>query len=372
MKQEQFKSIYEQIALTEQQKYSIWQHIEAESEQNPIRKKFSLTTRAAVCLGVLLMSGMTVFAATELSLTEKIDAAMHLLTQNKEESTDDQKNLYTEYGQALDCEIELNNGTLKLDAALYDQNQLLVPFRYIFHSDIEGYEELTVGTDLEQKKLSGLSKQYSQDIDLFISKYRFYIMQDSEKLVVDTGRHLISNPNITEEGTISGSLLFYTFEYKSFEPGSVIQLVRSTDTGAAAQTAENADMQTTNELCTEFTLGKALEQHELTIDAENAAALQDMGISVEQMSISPISLSYSGTGTHTKALSASITVILKDGSIIEPSPTGGGYSLSDTNRDNTSFSFFASKIFATPVMIEDIAEIHIQDYHDADIHIPVK
>ena len=371
MKQEQFKNIYEQIALTEQQKDSIWQHIEAESKQNSIRKKASLTTRAAVCLGALFMSGMTVFAATGLSLTDKIDAAMHLLTQNKEESTDDQKNLYTEYGQALDCEIELNNGTLKLDAALYDQNQLLVPFRYIFHSDIEGYEELTVGTNLEEKDLLVLSKQYSKDIDLFMSKFRLYIVHDSEKIVVDTGRHLISNPTITEEGTISGSLLFFTFEYKSFEPGSVIQLIRTTDTGAA-QTAENADVQTTNALCAEFTLGKALEQHELTIDAENAAALQDMGISVAQMSISPISLSYSGTGTHTKALSASITVILKDGSIIEPSPTGGGYSLSDTNRDNTSFTFFASKIFATPVMIEDIAEIHIQDYHDADIHIPVE
>lgn len=372
MKQEQFKNIYEQISLTKQQKNTIWQHIVAESEQNSIRKKASLTTRAAICLGALLISGMTVLAANELSLADKLTEAMHLLTQNNEEPTEIQKNLYAEYGQVLDCEIELNNGTLKLDAALYDQNQLLVPFRYIFHSDIEGYEELTVGTDLGQKDLQVLSKQYGKDIDLFMHKFRFYVVQDSEKLVVDTGRHLISNSVITEDGTISGSLLFFTFEYKSFEPGSIIQLVRTADTGAAAQTDENADVQTINELCTEFTLEKALEQYELTIDAENAAALQDMGISIERMSISPLSLSYSGTGTHTKALSASITVILKDGSIIEPSPSGGGYSLSDANRDNTSFSFFAGKIFATPVMIEDIAEIHIQDYHDADIHIPVE
>lgn len=378
MRQEQFKNIYQQIQLSEKQKDALWQRINTVPKQEPVRKKIFLPARIAACFAVLIMSGMTVFAANELSLIDKIADAMNLLTQNEEVLSEDQKNIYAEYGQALNTEIGLENGTLKLDAALFDESHLLIPFRYVFHSDVSGYEDLTAGANLNETALYQINKVYHKDTDTFMSQFSFCIGDESRQPEKNLARFLITDPIIEESGTISGSFLLSAYEYKYFLQGNVIQLVRTADVRDAAAVAKDSvltaeDMESINitEPYTEFTLEKTLEQYELTIDAENAAALKNMGISVEQMSISPLSLCYSGKGTHTRALSASITVILKDGSVIENSGNGGGYALSDANRDNTSFSFFASKLFAVPVLIEEVAEIHIQDHRGTDIHIPV-
>lgn len=363
MKREQLKNVYQQVCLTEKQKDRIWQRIEADSKTESILGRTFLPTRIAVCFGVLLMSGMTVFAANEFSLMDKIDEAMKILTQNKEELTTYQKDLYTRYGQALDNEFALDNGTLKLDAVLYDGNHLLIPFRYIYHSDFDGYEELIAGTDIRQTSLwrpSGTIIGYDNDIRA-LTDWSFYIVHNANQMDQISSSYFMRNLTIVEDGTISGSLLLVGRELQSFEPGAVVQL------------GKEVPMQETKsyEILSEFTLGDALEQQELSIDAQNAAVLEKMGVSVEHMIISPISLSCYGKGTHTQALSASITIVLKDGSVIEKSPTGSGYSLSDTNQDNTSFSFCASQVFAAPVLLEDIAEIHIQDYYSsADIRIP--
>ena len=155
----------------------------------------------------------------------------------------------------------------------------------------------------------------------------------------------------------------------SFEQGTVIQLVKTTSTDAPGQTAESTDKST--ELYAEFTLGKALMQHELTLDAGSAAALEDMGASIEKMSLSPLSLCYSGSDTHPGILTATITVVLKDGQIIKKSPNGGGYTMNDTSEDDAGFSFAASVFFAEPILLEEVAEIHIRNSQGADIHIPV-
>ena len=372
MRQEQFKNVYQQIHLSEKQKEILWQHINTIPKQELIHKKTFLPARIAACFAVLIMSGMTVFAANELSLIDKIANAMNLLTQNEKTLSEDQKNIYAEYGQALNVEIGLGNGTLKLDAALFDESHLLIPFRYVFHSDVTGRENLTVGANLDQKALYQMKKAYHQDTDTFMSQFAFRVEDESRQPEENLARCLITDPIIAEDGTIFGSFLLSAYEYKYFSQGNVIQLVRTAEVRDAVLTAEDMDAINITEPYTEFTLEKILEHHELTIDAENTAALKNMGISVERMTISPLSLCYSGKGTHTRALSASITVILKDGSVIENSGNGGGYTLSNANRNNTSFSFFASKLFAMPVLIEDVAEIHIQDYRGSDIHIPVE
>lgn len=339
MKQEQFKNVYQQIYLTKKQKDEIWQRIEAGAKTESMPRKILLPTRAAVCLVALLMSGITVFAASELSLTDIIADAMNLLTQNKEELTDYQKNLYAQYGQALDNEFTLDNGTLKLDAVLYDGNHLLIPFRYTYHSN---------------------SDKYEKDINTFMHQ-SFRIVHNANQIDEIPSIYCIRNLETAEDRTISGSLLLVTDKLNSFASGDVVQIVQKT----AIEETESY------ELLSEFTLENALEQHELTIDAENAAALEETGLSVEQMVISPLSLSYAGKGSSTRGLSASITVVLKDGSVVENSPTGSGYSISDNNRNNTSFSFYASNVFAAPVLLEDIAEIQIKDKaRSVDIRIP--
>lgn len=376
MKQEQFKNVYQHIYLTAQQKDQIWRQIEAASNRISIRKRALLPTRAAVCFGALLMSGMTVFAASELSLMDKLSDAINVLTQSENTPTPEQQNLYEQYGQALDCEIALESGILRLDAALYDENNLIIPFRYRFHSDVEGYETLTAGTDLDQQDLHATESLYHLDTNTFLRQVRFRTVQDSVQ--TDTGSlYLMTNPVLSEDGTISGSFLVSTKMSKSFEQGTVIQLVKTTDPDATDQTAASTDKSSpaadkSAELYAEFTLGKALMQHELTLDADNAAALKDMGASIEKMSLSPLSLCYSGTGTHPRILTAAITVVRKDGQIIKKSPNGSGYTLNDTREDDTSFSFAASMFFAEPILLEEVAEIHIRNSQGADIHIPVE
>ncbi|MDE6219345.1 MAG: DUF4179 domain-containing protein [Lachnospiraceae bacterium] len=357
MKQEPFKNVYRQIHLSAQQKDRIWKQIGTTANPEPVKKNVFFPTRVAVCLGALLMSGMTVFAANELSLMDRLAEAMNILTQNEKDLTEDQKNLYAQYGQVLNSAIELDNGTLQLDAALYDESNLVIPFRYFFHSDVEGYETLTAGTDFNQDSLRKAQGSYRQDTNTFLRQCRFRIVQNSAEA---NSQYLITDPILSEDGTISGSLLICADNPNVVEPRGEIQLIRTAD-------AEESPV-----LYAEFTLEKAFAQHTLAIDAENAAALKDMGISVERMTISPLSLSCSGKGTHTRALSASITVLLKDGRIIKRSPNGSGYALSDANRDNTSFSFFARVLFEEPVLLEDITEIHIQDNRGTDIHIPVE
>ena len=67
MKQEIYKNMYQQICMTEEQKNSIWRRIQAEqtSLANTVRFRAKFPARAAVCAGVLLVSGMTVLAAGE-------------------------------------------------------------------------------------------------------------------------------------------------------------------------------------------------------------------------------------------------------------------------------------------------------------------
>lgn len=297
----------------------------------------------------------------------------------KKDATKDQEALYAQYGQVLDSEIELDNGTLRLDAALYDETNLIIPFRYLFHSDVEGYETLTAGADLNQASPQAQAV-YRLDTKTFLGQVSFRIAPDS---VQANSQYIITDSILSEDGTISGSLLVNAHEPKFFEPGTVIQLVKtavadilgqteeSVGTDDLIQAVESADSEKGSVVYAEFTLGTALEQRELTIDAQNTAALKDMGISVDRISLSPLSLCYSGKGTHTRALSASVTIVLKDGRIIKRSPNGSGYALSDTNRDNTSFSFFASVLFEEPVLLEDVAEIQIRNHWGSDIHIPV-
>lgn len=237
------------------------------------------------------MSGMTVFAASELSLMDKLSDAINVLTQSENPPTPEQQNLYEQYGQALDCEIALESGTLRLDAALYDENNLIIPFRYRFHSDVEGYEALTAGTDLNQQDLRTTESLYHLDTNAFLRQVRFRTLQDS--IQTDTGSlYLMTNPVLSEDGTISGSFLVSTKMSKSFEQGTVIQLVKTADPDATDQAAESTDKNSpaadkSAELYAEFTLGKALKQHELTLGVDNAAALKDMGASIEKMSLSP-------------------------------------------------------------------------------------
>ena len=73
--------------MTEGQKNSVWQRIqtkEAEKER-AAWSKVPFSARAAVCAGVLLVSGMTALAAGEFSVMDRIAEAIALVIKGGEE-----------------------------------------------------------------------------------------------------------------------------------------------------------------------------------------------------------------------------------------------------------------------------------------------
>ena len=253
MEQELFKNMYQQIHLDKEQKDRIWQRFSAVAdefamngnERKGAEKCFSFPMRVTACVGALLVSGMPVFAASEFSLTERFADAMKLLTQSGQKSTDIQQNIYAQYGAALDNEIVGENGTFRLEAALYDENYLFVPFRYIMNPDTAGYEEITAGYTFEESTMwnSGLLAGYRQDCaDLW-----YGISQDTERTLGISGSVIVLNPEVEEDGVISGSLLLTAEQNETFSSGDVIQVVKR------AKQPESPD-----EVLTEFTLENAL------------------------------------------------------------------------------------------------------------------
>ena len=168
MEQELYKKTYQQICMTEEQKNNIWQRIQTHEAATPntVRFKTLFPARAAVCAGVLFVSGMTVLASGEFSVMDRLAKAMGFFTENVQELTEEQKTIFAQYGTALGNEIEMTHGTLKLDAALYDGTYLFVPFRYAFHEDTDGFSELKAGTDIRGTSLwkAGTVAGYHEDL----------------------------------------------------------------------------------------------------------------------------------------------------------------------------------------------------------------
>ncbi|MBD5454517.1 MAG: hypothetical protein HDR30_09435 [Lachnospiraceae bacterium] len=364
MEQELFKNMYQQIHLDKEQKNRIWQRFTEAADRLAINdnegknteKRFSISMRAAAYVGVLLVSGMTVFAANEFSLTDRLADAMKLLTQSGQEATEEQQNIYAQYGAALDNEIERENGTFRLEAALYDENYLFVPFRYIMNPDTAGYEEITAGYTFEEATMwnSGLLAGYRQDCaDLW-----YGISQDSERTCGITGYMMVLNPEVEEDGVLTGSLLLTVEQDKTFSSGDVIQVVKR------AKQPENPD-----EILTEFTLENALEQHSIVIPEEQKEAFGRLGLSVEEMTVSSISIHFSGIRESTAVMPALGAVVLKDGSTVELSANGGISGSGETTEAGRAF--YCYRLFAAPIQVEEIAGIRIRQDR-SEVWIPVE
>ena len=356
MEQELFKNMYQQIHLDKEQKDRIWQRLAAAADGfATTENKHSFSMRAAACVGALLLSGMTVFAASEFSLTDRLADAMRLLTQSGQESTEEQQNIYAQYGAALDNEIMRENGTFRLEAALYDENYLFVPFRYIMNPDTAGYEEITAGYTFEESTMwnSGLLAGYRQDCaDLW-----YGISQGSEWAHGITGYVMVLNPEVEEDGVITGSLLLTVEQDETFNSGDVIQVVER------AKQPESPD-----EVLTEFTLENALEQHSIVIPEEQKETFEQLGLSVEEMTVSSISIHFSGVRESAAVMPALGAVVLKDGSTVSLSATGGASGNGETTEAGRAF--YCYRLFAAPIQVEEIAGIRIRQGR-SEVWIPV-
>lgn len=136
--------MYNQIGLSENQKHGIYQELKAASEAGSVAKRVRFSVRTAVFVVIFLLSGMTVFAVGRFSLVDRLAEAMD--QENGNSLTQEQKEFYEQYVQILNKEIKTAYGTLRLDAALYDDYFLIIPYTYDFN---------TKGDD--NKEISGIS-----------------------------------------------------------------------------------------------------------------------------------------------------------------------------------------------------------------------
>lgn len=343
MKQEIFKSMYNQIGLEEEQKTRIWLNLQASAEDGDAAKRARLTVRAAAFAGMFLLSGMTVFAAGRFSLVDRLAEAMNLRSKNEQILTQEQKDIYEQYGQILDNEIETTYGTLKLEAVLYDHQFLIIPYSYSMHTEDPDIVHETPGISV--------SNIYYRDIT------------DLERTVSggDWLGHLRTfYPG--DDGVTTGSYIFETDMDETFKQGDVIQVF----TRPEALRIEG------EKILTEFTLGAMLESVDVEIDASTHEILEDKGLFIEEMSVSPISIYYSGLCDGKYAYPAS--VVLKDGSITEGEKNLGGRGFKDNEgrmKEEYPYSFYYSHLFTAPINVEEIEGIRIH-VGKTDIWIPME
>lgn len=364
MEQELFKNIYHQIHLDKEQKNRIWQNIEDSADEfssasnvhTNMGRRLSFSARAAVCMGVLLVSGITVFAASEISLTDKLANALKLFTQNEQAVTEEQQNIYAQYGSILDNEVVGENGAFKLEAALYDKNFLFVPFQYVFDPDSEGYENITEGLTLERTTMwdSELLAGFKQDhADLW-----YGISQGSKQARGISNSITILNPEIKEDGVLTGGILLSVEQDKVFDEGDVIQVVRKA-----------GQPEVPDEILTEFALGNAVEQQNVSIPDKQMQELVQLGLSVEELGVSSISINFKGILKNVSSIPYSGSVVLKDGSAVGLSATGGISSSIETTEAGEVYSW--CQLFDAPIDVEEIAGVWIH-HGDSEVWIPAE
>lgn len=328
MKQEIFKSMYNKIGLSEEQKDGIYKELEEAAETGKTAKKVRFTARAAVFAVLFLLSGMTVFAVGRLSMEDRFAEALH--PRHEHNLTPDQKGFYEKYGTVLDNVIETYYGTLKLDAALYDDYYLIVPYTY----------DLNPKDDVNREKYSGISIDYIS----------YYTKSSS---VLDYARLYLGNTRYFDSedvGISTGSYIFKTSDNEKFEQGEVIQVY-----------TRQSNLMGVDKFLTEFTLGTKVDRVNLTIDEQTRKAFEENGIMIEEISVSPISIFYSGISCYI-SIYTKLSVVLKNGSEVEC--YYGGHDSSERKEgkllEEYPYSVNYSNMFTTPIDLEDIEGIQIK------------
>lgn len=337
MKQEIFKSMYNQISLNEGRKNEIWRKLQEKSEGGSMAKRARLTARAAAFAGIFLLSGMTVFAAGKLSLADWF-AKTAMYEKNEQILTQEQRDIYEQYGQVLDNEIKADDGTFKLEAVIYDERFVIIPFSYISDSNDKDYKNITA--------------------EIFKSNIGLRFKPDSEHAA--NSFNTLRKWNEGDDGVIRGRyVLDVDAEKALFKQGDVIQ----------AFTVKEDDA-TEPAVLSEFTIGAMAESRSLAIDEAARKTLEDKGVFIEEISVSPISLMCSVVSKDKERYP--VSAVSKDGSIIKY----GSYNMGDAKENDGSlkeaypYRSSVSILFQAPVQPGEIEGIIIRvGITDIQVHL---
>ena len=121
---------------------------------------------------------------------------------------------------------------------------------------------------------------------------------------------------------------------------------------------------------TAFTLEKPVAQSAVALDAADRSALGELGLDIENMTISPLSLQYDGSGTHKDITHTYMEVVLKDGSVVDD--MGAGYETAHSAAEQETTVFHAHRFFTAPILPEEIAGVRVWNDNAEELWIDVK
>lgn len=157
MDKELLQATYDQIQLNEEQEARILAKLEQEQKKSSANRMKSWAQRAAVIVAsVLVLSSATVYAAKEFGIAELMSQRYSNHNQQAPAYTQQEKALYEKLGTLLNKEIELETGTMILEAVIYDSNNIIVPYTYIREKGesaketTKDYEEVIVSREASE------------------------------------------------------------------------------------------------------------------------------------------------------------------------------------------------------------------------------
>ena len=325
------QSTYDQIYLNDNQKSRILASLENTQEKvrMPFRKTFCYRF-AAVALSFVLLSGITVYAAKEFGISERIKGLYARFMADKEiEFTPEEKMLYEEYGQQVDKEVDKGRGKIKIDMMLYDSYTILIPYTY----QLKPQEEMKDVKDCTQSLTVTLNDKDEFDGSLDI-------VERAGSMVGETdGYFYIMN----KEG--------------EFKKGDVLK-IRDYETNKVLET---------------ITLENDLSGKSKQVLSEDLQI--DETYFITDLRISPLSITLIAQSTEKRYYcdcikENEIKVMKKDGNYVELNRGLDAYMISHSSdekyeKDTITIPFYA------PVNMEDIAYVEVEVAGEV-IQIPVQ
>ncbi|MCM1047822.1 MAG: hypothetical protein NC433_05290 [Clostridiales bacterium] len=332
MRQETFKNMYNRISLSKEQKERIYEEIQTTQEEKHAEKRVRLTMRAASFALVFLISGMTVFAFEKFSLAERFAKAMNHFHYDSQLLTQEQRDFYEEYGQILGIDIATAYGTLRLEALMYDDNYIIIPYTYTMYTGEDDFNEDAAG--------------------ISISNIYFFTESDMENMALWT------SVDSMENGVRTGSFVLSLDTILS--PGKTLTVAR-----------DNRFLDYSEEIIlAEITLGKMVEKVNLAIDEESQKLLREKGLIIDEITMSPLSIA--ATGVSDAGIHEETYVVLKDGREVSASfgefSTDNGHGRAEEGYANdVSFRW----LFNEPIIFDNVEGIRLKTF-GVEIWIPME
>ncbi|MBD5531970.1 MAG: hypothetical protein HDQ98_07205 [Lachnospiraceae bacterium] len=415
MKEKVYQSMYRQIHLSDRQKHRIWADVKEEAARPSEKRKARLSLRGAVCVcAVLVASGITVLAANS-SYVERIAEALH----PGKEATQEEMELYTAYGNEVDCTFETAAGTVRLEAALYDDGSVCIPFT--LYPDTE----LIPGMDLmedyvSRQTLSDLLREIhcgGKVPETAGTTNCFFRIKGRQR--EDFSYFTRLDSIVQEDGSIKGSyVLQYAWTVQGFAQGDVIQYVKEfwpadgspwgrllEEDAANAIKDVSADGEPWGRLLEEGESTEGLKIIEVEINGETvkyvdlsqedevlieiplegaplpkieistAGVELPYGLTTDNITITPLALYMHGMGDANQAgtkISYNLFVVLKDGTVAERADSGGGFSWGSRDENDDEYEYSFTFTFDETIDLDEVAGVRITELGEEILYIPVE